>query len=115
MKLPGSLFVKIFVGFWLVTTAVLASWMLTDNYFRSLPGDEPAADDHHRPGPPHRFVLRLIYDLQHTPQQELPALLRTAREEQGVEIYLIDTAGQDLLGRKVSPAVRQLAEALDGG
>lgn len=115
MKLPGSLFIKIFVGFWLVTTAILASWMLTDNYFRSLPGDEPTAGERHMPGPPHRAVLRLIYDLQHTPQRELPALLREVREKQGVEIYLLDGAGDDLLGREVSAAVLQLAEDLEGG
>ena len=115
MKLPGSLFVKIFVGFWLVTTAILASWMLTDNYFRSLPGSEPPAGERHMPGPPHRFVLRLIYDLQHTPQQELPALLHKAREDQEVEIYLLDAEGDDLLGRKVSTDVQQLAAQLDGG
>ena len=115
MKLPGSLFVKIFVGFWLVTTAILASWMLTDNYFRSLPGSEPPAGERHMPGPPHRFVLRLIYDLQHTPHQELPALLHKAREDQEVEIYLLDAEGDDLLGRKVSTDVQQLAAQLDGG
>ena len=44
MSLRGNLFVKIFVGFWLVTTAVLASWLLTEDYFRSMPSGELEAD-----------------------------------------------------------------------
>ncbi len=114
MRLPGSLFVKIFVGFWLVTIAVLASWMATDSYFRSLPADDLPATDHPAAGPPHRFVLRMIYDLQHTPQEELPALLRTARQKHGVEIYLLDSSGEELLGRDVPPAATRLAAQLDG-
>ena len=62
MRLRGNLFVKVFIAFWLVTCAILGSWMLTADYFDSRPpagvaGEQPA-------GPPHRFVLRMMYDLQ---------------------------------------------------
>ena len=62
MNLRGNLFIKIFVGFWLVTTAILGSWMLTTHYFDSRPDGEQAGPM--RPGPPHQFVLRVIYDMQ---------------------------------------------------
>ena len=37
------LFGKIFIGFWLATLAVLASWMLANQYFDSRPGGDPLA------------------------------------------------------------------------
>ena len=53
----GNFFTKLFLGFWVVTTAVLGSWMLTAEYFESTP---PAHElEHQRPphAPPHRFIL----------------------------------------------------------
>ena len=44
MNLRGRLFVKIFLGFWLVTVAILGSWLLTDDYFRSLPAGDAVKD-----------------------------------------------------------------------
>lgn len=103
----NSLYVKLFVGFWLITTGILASWMLAARYFESLPGEMVEVE---RPGPPPRFVLRLIYQLQNLPTRELPALLQRERRRHHVDIYLLDTGGSDLLGRKV-PEVARMAAA----
>ena len=33
----GSLFIKVFLGFWLVMLAIVGSWNLTEDYFQSQP------------------------------------------------------------------------------
>ena len=114
MSLRGNLFVKIFVGFWLVTTAVLASWLLTEDYFRSLPSGELEADPRRPAAPPHRLVLRMIYDLQHAPMDELPGLIEKAQREHRVEIFLLDGQGEELQGREVPERVARAASHLDG-
>jgi len=111
MNLRGSLFVKIFIGFWLITTAVLASWMFANQYFESRPGD---ALEQRRPGPPHRFVLRMIYDLQNADEAQVKTLVEQAYNEHEVEIFLIDRQDQDLLGRPVPADVLRVAEQLRG-
>ena len=82
MGLRGNLFIKIFVGFWLVTTAILGSWMLSSFYFESqYERVRPGAHQHpgRHPAPPHRVILRTLYDLQHASDEELKAVLaRTA-------------------------------------
>lgn len=109
----GNIFTKIFIGFWLVSIAVLASWMVTHDYFESrLQGE-------HRPpqnaeGPPHRFVLRLIYGLQNAPEERLPQIVESAREKHGIELYLLDRSGHDLLGQEVPAALSALADQLKG-
>ena len=113
MKLPGYLFIKIFIGFWLVTTAILGSWMLTSQYFDARPDGEQAGPM--RPGPPHRFVLRLMYDMQNLDDAQLQALLIRTEDEHGIVVYLLDRQGEDLLERTVPPAVKRLAQELRGG
>lgn len=114
MKLRGNLFIKIFLGFWLVTIAILGSWMLTLDYFDSQPV-EPAYGEHRRGGPPHRFILRTIYSLQNLEDKALVAAIDKARQEHGIEIYLLDSNAEDLLGRKVTDNVKSAAAALDSG
>ncbi len=116
MSLRGNLFVKIFVGFWLVTIAVLGSWLLTDEYFQALPSSRDAVGEPgDAPRPPHRFLLHTLYDLQHAPAQQLPGLVEEARRKHGVEIYLLRPRGEDLLGREVPESVAQAARKLAGG
>nr|WP_241263011.1 ATP-binding protein [Parahaliea mediterranea] len=103
----NSLYVKLFVGFWLITTGILASWMLAARYFESLPGELVEVE---RPGPPPRFVLRLIYQLQNLPAEELPSLLERERRRHHVDVFLLNAAGEDLLGRDV-PEVARMAAA----
>ena len=53
----GNVFVKVFLGFWLITITVLGSWSLATRYLDSIPRDYPITDlsgpvvtDHRRPG-----------------------------------------------------------------
>ena len=110
MKLPGYLFIKIFIGFWLVTTAILGSWMLTTHYFDTRLDGQQTSPRH--PGPPHRFMLRIMYGMQNLEDAELQALLKRTKEERGIDIYLLNSQGEDLFGHSVSPAVKQLAQEL---
>ena len=109
----GRLFIKIFIGFWLVTTAILGTWMMVTEYFESRPGSEQAQAPHR--GPPHRFVLRTIYELQNSEDAQLQPLLTRIRDDRGVEVYLLNRAGEDLYGRVVPPEVARVAEKLHGG
>ena len=113
MSLRGNLFIKIFIGFWLVTLAILGSWMLTNQYFDSRPGSEHARHD--RTGPPHRFMLRLIYEMQNLDDAELRAMLERTREQHQLDIYLLDRQGSDLFERPVPERVERLADKLRGG
>jgi two-component system sensor histidine kinase CpxA len=112
MRPAGNIFVKIFLGFWLVSVCVLGSWLVADHYFQSRPvagepGDRP-------PGTPHRFLLRVIYELQNTPSGELPDLLAATEKRYRIKLFLLDAAGQDILGRPVPAAATGLAEQLRG-
>jgi len=112
MILRVHLFTKIFLGFWLATIAVLASWLISNHYFDANP-DRYAAG--HRPqGPPQRFVLQVIYDLQNLDDDGVAAMVERASAEHDVDIYLLDRGGADLLGRQVPPAVRTVAQELQG-
>jgi signal transduction histidine kinase len=113
MRLPGRLFSRIFIGFWLVTTAVLGSWMLASHYFDSHPASGQTGSRH--PGPPHRFVLRVMYELQSVDDAELPGLLARTRDKHGIAIYLLDRQGEDLFQRPVPPAAKELAGKLRRG
>jgi signal transduction histidine kinase len=112
MKLPGYLFIKIFIGFWLVTTAILGSWMLTTHYFDTRLDGQQTSPRH--PGPPHRFMLRIMYNMQNLDDTELQALLKRTKDEHGIDIYLLNQQGEELFARRVSPAVKQLAKKLEG-
>ena len=112
MKQRLQLFGKIFIGFWLVTIAVLGSWMLASQYFDTGPdrnelGRMPQ-------GPPQRFILRMIYELQNQDESGVRALLARAHAEHQVDIYLLDLAGKELMGREVPANVTTLAQQLQG-
>ncbi|MCB1676870.1 MAG: HAMP domain-containing protein [Halioglobus sp.] len=113
MNWRGNLFVKIFFGFWLVTTAMLGSWMLSTWYFDSRPAAVVGGPVHR--GPPHRFMLRLIYELQNAEQHELEPLLQRVHNQYHISIYLLRRSGQDLFNRPVPRAVSHAAQQLHGG
>jgi signal transduction histidine kinase len=107
-----AIFIKIFLGFWLVSVAILGSWLLTSQYIESLPPGEKQ----HRPphGPPERFVLGLIYGLQNTPAENLPSVIEEARNEHNVKVWLLDRENRDLLDQHVPTKVANLATELRG-
>ncbi len=109
----GNLFTRIFIGFWLVSIAVLGSWMVAHEYFDSHPtaGHGPTGNPD---VPPHRLVLRLIYGLQNAPEERLPEIVEQARRQHGIELYILDRSGNELLGRDVPEAVAATARELRG-
>lgn len=110
--MAGKLFIKIFLGFWLATIAILGSWMLTSQYFDALP--ESDSFEHRRPGPPQRFMLRTIYELQNLGDKELLQLLTRINAEHKVNIYLLNREGEDLFGRPVPAQIMEVAGELRG-
>ncbi|MEQ9462386.1 MAG: ATP-binding protein [Haliea sp.] len=108
----SSLFVKIFLGFWVVTIAVLGSWLLAGQYLDSLVPD----DSHARHGEtPPRLVVRLLYDLQNQTSEKLPDVIAEAQAKRGVQVYFLDASGEDILGRRVPKNVATVAARLDTG
>ncbi len=114
MNPAGNLFIKTFIAFWVVTCAILGTWMISASYFDAQPPElrekEPRGG-----GRPHRFILRYMYDLQHGDADDLARTVADAREQHAVEIYLLDSAGADLLGRAVPTRVSAVAGDLEGG
>ncbi len=110
----ASLFIKIFLGFWLVTIAVLGSWMLANRYLDALPIRDQQEMQPPPEGPPRRIVLRLIYSLQNAPLETLPLIIQTASQEHGIGIWLLDKSGRDLMQRPVPDDVREIADELRG-
>jgi two-component system sensor histidine kinase CpxA len=111
MKLRGNLFLRMFIGFWLMTITILGSWMLTANYFESQPPGREWGD-HKRPGPPHRFMLRTIYNLENQNDTALATTVEEIRKKHDIQIYLVSRNGNDLLKRKLPDKVAQIAEKL---
>lgn len=109
----ANLFVKVFVAFWLVTLAVLGSWMLAAEYFDSRPLPIESRREH-PPGSPHRLILRLIYDLQQVERAELAARIEQVHERYGLQVFLLDAAGRDVLGRDVPADVQRIADRVLG-
>lgn len=103
----SSVFIKVFVGFWLISITVLASWSLANRYFELMPVASQRPGE--RPGPPPQFMLQLNYKLQHAAKNELSALVEDAREQQDIEIYLFNRRGEEILGKTVPPNVTRLA------
>jgi signal transduction histidine kinase len=106
----ASLFVKIFLGFWVVTIAVLGSWLLAGHYLDSLLPDENQT--RRGDGPP-RFVVRLLYDLQNQPREQLAEIIAVVQTEHKVRAYFLNTDGEDVLGRRVPANVAAVAARLD--
>ncbi|KAA1193267.1 HAMP domain-containing protein [Pseudohalioglobus sediminis] len=107
----ASLFLKIFLGFWLVIIAVLGSWQLSSQYFESRVFSE--APGEREKGPPQRQVLRLIWALENTPSAQLGALVRRANDQdRRAEVWLLDAQGLDINARPVPQEVQAVAERL---
>lgn len=111
MKLRGNLFLRMFIGFWLMSITILGSWMLASNYFDSLPPGREWGD-HGRPGPPHRFMLRTIYSLENLKGRDLLMAVEDIRSQHDIQIYLVTREGDDLLKRELPVEVAQIAARL---
>jgi two-component system sensor histidine kinase CpxA len=109
--MSGALFIRIFIGFWLATVAILGSWMLTSHYFDSAP--DGGSFEHRRPGPPQRFMLRTIYQLQNLDDKEISELVTRVKADHNITIYLLNRRGEDLFGRRTPAQVKAVAGELD--
>jgi two-component system sensor histidine kinase CpxA len=113
MTLRGNLFMRMFIGFWLMTIAVLGSWQLASNYFESLPPGRQWGENK-PPELPHRFMLRTIYMLENLDDAALVEAVEDVRRKHDIQIYLVTRDGTDLLQRDVPNAVARLASKLRG-
>jgi signal transduction histidine kinase len=111
VTLPGKLFIKIFLGFWLVSVAILGSWLIAAQYFESIPQSE---DIQSPKGPPPRFMQQLIYNLQNRSFEDLPDFLQNAREKHDIEVFLLDRSGRDLFERELIPHVLEASRQVQG-
>lgn len=136
-----NLFAKIFLGFWLSTAAIIASWLLAGQAF--TPFDEaispapreksPFAAAPRRPGFPEvpepggmpvpglrefgpgpRGIYRIYYGLQNVSRDQLLAWIKQHEKEEGVDIRLIDVQGREVFGRELIPGSEQIIERLAG-
>jgi two-component system sensor histidine kinase CpxA len=114
VSLRSRLFFKTFAGFWLATVAILGSWLLAARYFETtglnnLPQQLQAA-----PERPPRFMLGLNYDLENIEPGRLPAFVEELERARGVDLWLLQRDGEELLGRDAPPEAMALAEELRG-
>jgi two-component system sensor histidine kinase CpxA len=111
MSLGGNLFIKIFVGFWLATIAILGSWLLAARYFDSLPNAGPNHPEH---GTPPQFMLRLHYNLENLPTLELAPYVAETERRHRIRVWLINRDGSDLFNREPDEKVLALSARLRG-
>ena len=109
MSIRTNLFVKVFLGFWLITMIVLASWLLSAPYIESQPGRPPLSGQE---GPPKQFMLRMFYELGNVADKDLPGFLKRTKNKHGIDIFLLQRDGSDLYGRDFPPAVSRVAAQL---
>ncbi|MEZ5571553.1 MAG: ATP-binding protein [Halioglobus sp.] len=107
----GNLFLRMFIAFWLMTVAVLGSWLLASNYFESQP-PELESGDQKNPGPPHRFMLRVIYNLENQDEAELTKTVEDLHSDHGIRVFLVDRKGADMLRRDVPKSVSRMVDRL---
>ena len=105
-----SVFAKIFLGFWLISVAVLASWLLSSQYFDSL--RFAGAERHHPEGPPPRRLLRLVWALEDAPAGRITGLLESASKEHNVALWLLAANGVDWRGQTPPAATRSMWRTL---
>jgi signal transduction histidine kinase len=85
--------------------------MLTSHYFDSAPDGE--SFEHRRPGPPQRFMLRTIYQLQTLDDEQMSQLVARIKADHDITVYLLNRRGEDLFGRRIPSQVTAVAKELD--
>jgi two-component system sensor histidine kinase CpxA len=100
-----------FIAFWLMSMTILGSWLMASNYFDSQPLGMDW-DDQKPPAPPHRFLLRIIYNLENLDDVALARTIEEIRAKHDIQIYLVTRDGTDLLRRELPREVSRIAEKL---
>jgi len=104
----GGLFIKIFLGFWLITLATVISTSLIARYIdRQTHLEVP-----HAAVPPRQFPARLLYAMQNTSREELQQLISQVEKRFDVTVYLIAPDGQDIFQRQFNDEVRKAADSM---
>lgn len=109
----AGIFIKVFLGFWLVTIIIVTSWIVMENYIDELPREHRPGHEREE-GPPQRFILHLIYRLQTVPDEALPDIVDKVKQEHDITVFLLDRNGREILGREAPPAAIELAQTLQG-
>jgi two-component system sensor histidine kinase CpxA len=123
-----NLFAKIFIGFWLSTAAIIASWLLAGQYFTPFLTEPPAEPEFGQPpspgsefesgprglGPGSRNIYRIFYGLQTIPRDELGNWIRQREQDDEVDIRVVDSDGSEIFDRKLLPGSEQVIERLQG-
>lgn len=131
-----NLFAKIFLGFWLSMVAIIFSWLLAGQYF--IPFEEigpppqgeqadftqpfaPHGNLNHGPAPAlreisaaSRDIYRIFYGLQTVPMKDLEGWIREREREDGVDIRLVDSDGDEIFKRDLLPGSEQVIARLEG-
>ena len=124
-----NLFARIFIGFWLSSTAIIGSWILAAQYFELAPeafelpqqpppqrgpGRPGAAPEEADAGKAPRYIFRIYYGLQNVSAQDLPEWIARQERRTNTEILLIDPTGKEIFGRKLVPGTDRLLKKLSG-
>ncbi len=109
MNWGGKLFTRMFLGFWLVTVTILATWVLAARYFDQHNLTMP---DGGIGAPPQRALLQLFYDLQQLERPQLRERLEQTERRYRLHIFVLDEDNRELLGREPPPPVRRMANQL---
>lgn len=129
-----NLFAKIFLGFWLSMVAIIFSWLLAGQYFIPFeeiqPPPQAPQTDFTQPFGPHgnrnrgpelreissasRDIYRIFYGLQTIAVTDLEDWIREREREDGVDIRLVDSKGQEIFGRELLPGSDQVITRLEG-
>ena len=127
-----NLFAKIFLGFWVSTAAIIASWLLASQYFNpysesvgvaALPppaSGRPGAMPPGRPHPgqplaaPPRNMFRIYYGLQNVSADALRGWIRGQEKQEDIDIRLIDANGREIFDRELLPGTDKILQRLSG-
>ncbi len=127
-----NLFAKIFIGFWVSTAAIIASWLLASQYFDpytetvAARAENPPLPGEPRmrhllgpptgiaPAPPPRNMFRIYYGLQNVSAAELPVWIRRMENNEDIRIFLIDADGKEIFGRELVPGTGTVLKKLTG-
>jgi two-component system sensor histidine kinase CpxA len=136
-----NLFAKIFLGFWISTAAIIASWLLANQAFTPFEGDiasrwggetqdarlpgrlpAPGVMDPRGPpgsgvqefGPSPRDIYRIYYGLQNVAPNDLEGWILRREKEDNIDIRLIDSRGMEIFDRNLLPGSDRVVERLSG-
>lgn len=111
--------------------AIIFSWLLAGQYFIPFEEIQPRQNqrtDFTRPFPPpgnrgpelrelnsaSRDIYRIFYGLQTVPISDLEDWIQQREREDGIDIRLVDSEGNEIFGRKLLPGSEQVVARLEG-